>query len=91
MQPFDLLILAAATWYIAHIITRSDGPYGVFRKFRQAMPLGGLTTCIHCAAIWVAVALWILWQTPIAAVVLPFAIAGAGLMIGSYSGASHHV
>lgn len=91
MQPFDILILAAATWYIAHIVTRSDGPYGVFRWLRKEFPLGGLTTCIHCAAIWVAVGLWVLWQTPIAALVLPFSIAGAGLMIGSYSGASHHV
>lgn len=91
MQPFDLLILALATWYIAHVITRTDGPYAVFRKLRQAMPMGGLLTCINCAAIWIAVGLWVVWQTPIAALVLPFAVAGAGLMIGAYSGATHHV
>lgn len=91
MQPLDILILAIATWYIAHVITRTDGPYAVFRSLRKVMPLGGMLTCINCAAIWIAVGLWVVWQTPIAALVLPFTIAGAGLMIGSYSGASHHV
>jgi hypothetical protein len=91
MQPFDILVLAVATWYIAHVITRTDGPYGVFRKLRKEMPMGGLLTCITCASIWVALIFWIVWQTPIGAVVYPFTIAGAGLMFGAFSGASHHV
>jgi hypothetical protein len=91
MQPLDILILALATWYVAHVLTRTDGPYGVFRNLRKAMPMGGMLTCMTCAAIWIAVAWWVIWQTPIAALAYPFTIAGAGLMIGAFSGASHHV
>lgn len=88
MQPFDILVLAVATWYIAHLITRSDGPYAVFRKLREAMPMGGLLTCSVCASIWIATGCYILWMSPLQHLVYLPAIAGASLMAGVYSGAT---
>lgn len=85
MTPFDLLRLALATWYVAYVVTKSDGPFKVFAFIRQHLPLGGLTTCIICLSVWAAAALYLL--IPFAPGVLDvLAIAGGALMLHAYSG-----
>lgn len=85
----DLLTLALAVWYCTYAITKSSGPFHVFVTVRQRLPLGGLTTCMVCASVWIAGALYLLWLTPVQPLVYLPAIAGAALMLGSYTGANH--
>lgn len=35
MTLFELLTLAAGTWYLAYCITATHGPWGVFEKLRE--------------------------------------------------------
>jgi hypothetical protein len=85
----DLLILALATWYLAHAIVKTHGPFKLFATLRERYPLGGLLTCLHCAALWIALLLLLLWQTPAQPVIYVPAVAGAALMLATYTGASH--
>ena len=89
MTPLDLLILVLATWYLAYALTKTHGPFHVFATLRGRFSFGGLTTCMHCAAPWIAGLLWLLWLTPLHPVVYALAVAGAALMLGSWTGASH--
>lgn len=88
MNIINFIILASATWYVAETITNKTGPWGVFAKLRERLPLGGLTSCIHCMAIWVAAVMWLLclYARP---VVIVFAVAGGALMLRSYTGVRH--
>lgn len=89
MTPTDFLVLALATAYSAHVISSTDGPFGVFASVRERLPLGGLTTCIYCLAPWCAGALWLVSLTPLAPLVTLLAIAGAALMLTAWTGMRH--
>lgn len=89
MTPIDFLLLALATWYVAHAVTRTHGPFHILERLRERVKLGGLTSCPVCLAPWAAAFLWLLWATPLQPVVAVLAVAGAALMLGSYSGANH--
>lgn len=94
-SPFEFVLLAIATWQIAHIITKDSGPYNLVGAFRTRFPLGGLTTCLRCCAVWVAIALYAVYllvtRQPVTGMAVVFvpAISGAALMLASYSGAAH--
>lgn len=83
MTPFELITLAAAAWYVAYIVTSSDGPFHIFEKLRARAPMGGLTTCIICLSIWVAIVLRVIGAN---IVTDALAIAGVALWIHSYTG-----
>lgn len=86
----DMLLLALATWRIANMLTSEHGPWHIFGKMRRQVPLGGLTTCIYCMSVWVALILVPIYLfVPI--IIWVFAISGAALMLRSYTGAGHDV
>lgn len=86
--PLDLLVLALATWRLAYLISTEDAPFNLMGRFRQRFPLGGGTACIKCVSVWAA-AFWLLvWLTPAAPLVYVFALSGAALMLGTYTGSS---
>lgn len=89
MQPFDVLIIALATWRLAYMVTSEAGPWDVFARLRTRWPLGGLLTCVRCLSVWAAAALWLVYLTPASPVVLLLAISAAALMLASYTGAAH--
>ena len=93
MQIADLLILALATWYSAHTVSKTSGPFNVMGRFRSRVSFGMRDAqgyyCMVCAVPWIAGALYLLWQSPVQPVVVVLAVAGAALMLGSYSGANH--
>lgn len=90
MTPFDFLIAAFASWGLAYLVTREDAPFRLMARLRQHIKLGGLLTCIKCAALWTAALVVFLLPHP-ADVALylmyVFAVRSAGLMLASYSGA----
>lgn len=84
----DLLVIALATWRLAFLMAAEKAPFQLMSKLRQRIPLGGLLTCLYCSSWWAALVMLVLWFTPLQVVVWVFAISAAGLMLGSYSGAS---
>lgn len=95
LNLFDLLVLALATLYLAQVLTGTEGPGKVFEKLREGTraTLGGLLDCIWCTAVWMALALMVvyLW-VPMEIgkyVVYVFAIPGAALALRSFTGVHH--
>ena len=85
----DLLVLALATYSLAHFIVYEDAPFKLMARFRARYPLGGLMTCVRCCGFWCAVFWLLLWQTPAAPLAYPFAIIGGALMLAAFSGVQH--
>lgn len=89
MPPLtDLLTLVLATWYLSYALTKTHGAFGMFSFIREHFALGGLTSCIICAAFWIGALFFVLWLTPARVVVYPFALAGGAVLVGSYTGAN---
>ena len=87
MTPYDLLLLALATWYTAYVVVQLDGPFTVFKRIRPRTR--GLTECIYCFAPYAAVLWLLIWYTPAKPLIYPFALAGAALMLHRYTGGNH--
>ena len=54
---FRLVIAAFATWRLAFLVAREEGPWGVFGRVRRFVGLrvpGGLFTCVKCVSMWIA-------------------------------------
>jgi hypothetical protein len=55
--PFQFVVAVLATWRIAHLVAREDGPFDVVVRLRKRAGngvLGQLMDCPHCVGIWVA-------------------------------------
>ena len=89
MQPLDYVLIALATFYLAYVFTITEGPWKSFAKLRFWMPMGGLTKCIYCAAIWIALICYWLYTTPLQPIVACCGVAGAGMAVYRYTGGSH--
>ncbi len=79
----DLFLCAAAAFYVAYAITLTDGPFDVFYRLRQRLPLGGLTNCFYCLVVWVVPVMWLLLQS--AGWLLVWWLAAAGVAAFAYS------
>ena len=90
MQPFDLIVLVLATFYLAYAVTKTHGPYSAFAWLRTKVSLGGLTACIVCLTFWVALLMWFLISTHMLTFVV-YALAGAGgaIALYRYTGGEH--
>lgn len=89
MQPYDLLIIALATFYMAYAISATHGPWHAFEWLRGHLPLGGLTACLVCLSPWFAVVFYVLMFTPLYVAVDVLAIAGASVLLWRYTGANN--
>ena len=92
MSPFDLLVSALATWYIAYVISAHSGPLRLLERLRRVEPLQEFLSCIYCLSIWVALTVYLVMSYPDyhrPLVEVP-AIAGAALMLRAYTGAGLH-
>lgn len=74
------------------MLTKEDGPFSVFLRFRTRYPLGGLMTCIYCLSVWAAAFFLFLWFHPewpwTYPLLLLFAASGLALGWGTYTGAN---
>jgi hypothetical protein len=53
-----LVVGILATWRLAHLISREDGPFDVIASLRAhagAGQIGRLMDCPYCLSIWIAV------------------------------------
>lgn len=89
MTPFDFLIASLASWGLAYLVTREEAPFRLMARIRTRWTLGGLLTCIKCAALWTAALVVFLLPHPadlLLYLVYVFAVRSAGLMLATYSG-----
>lgn len=59
------VLCALATWRIAHLLSKEDGPFYLVFKLRKLFGtgfFGSLLDCFYCVSVWVAFPL-ALWQT----------------------------
>ena len=87
---FDFLLMAIATLYVAQVMTATAGPGQVFERLRTVTRnrLGGLFDCVWCVSVWVGAAFFFLHQF-VPRITWIFAIAGAALLLRSYTGVHH--
>jgi hypothetical protein len=53
----EFVIGTLATWRIASLLTREEGPYGLFSRLRGSGEGRGLRAalqCLYCTSLWVA-------------------------------------
>ena len=54
---FRLAIAVLATWRLAHLVAREDGPFDVVVRIRRRAGdgvLGRLMDCPYCLSLWIA-------------------------------------
>lgn len=90
IAPLELIVIIAATWHLAQLVTSEAGPYDALTRFRQRYALGGLTTCIKCFSPWAGAIVLFLWIIGLNGVVWILGISGAALMLRAYTGAGMH-
>jgi hypothetical protein len=65
-----VLIVGLAGWRVASLLSKEDGPYGVFEKLRQIVgirkmvqytELAKLWGCVWCMSVWTTAAFFGLW------------------------------
>ena len=88
INPLDFIIAAIATWRLSYMVTKENGPFGVFLFARTKM--GGALDCIYCLSVWVATVCTVLLYFNLALILYPFAISGLAMMLRSYTGAGMH-
>lgn len=86
IQLLDFLILSLATLYLAFALTKTHGPFKLFETIRLKLPLGGLTTCLTCAAPWTAGLCYLAWLSPLQPIIYVLAAAGLATFAAHYSG-----
>ena len=89
MSPTDLFLFFLATWYIAFALTRTNGPFELFLKFRTRWPNVKLYRCIVCMAPYAAVFVAILYLSRIPLIMEVLASSGATVFLFRFTGGSH--
>lgn len=54
---FRFAVAVLATWRVAHLVAREDGPFDLIVRVRAragAGPLGRLMDCPYCLSLWIA-------------------------------------
>lgn len=82
MTILDLIIRAAAIWYVSYALTSTHGPFNVFTTIRAKVPHGGLLDCPVCLSFWVALIILIV---PYGIVIEALALAGVAMLLHGFS------
>lgn len=70
MDALTLILLSLATYRVAHMVAREEGPWSCFTRLRGALDpdqhtwLGRGVNCVLCVAfwtVWAVLGLWWLW------------------------------
>jgi hypothetical protein len=86
---FRLTIAVLATWRVAHLVAREDGPFDVIVRLRLragAGVVGRLMDCPYCLSLWVAAPFaFLLARTPLAWGAAWLAISGAASLLERFA------
>lgn len=88
MSTLNLALIALATWYLSYCISLKDGPFRIFVHLRTVLPLGGLTACIVCLSVWIAIGMYLLSLVFLPAVEI-IGMAGAAILLHRFTGGDH--
>lgn len=78
----EFVIGTLATWRVASMLTREEGPYALFSRLRGPEPARGLRGalhCFYCASVWVA--------APVARFVAPWSLRSVVIWLALSGGA----
>jgi hypothetical protein len=78
----EFVVGTLAVWRVAALLTREDGPYGVFSRLRGGDDVRGLRRalhCLYCTSLWVA--------APVAGLVAPWGVRSIVIWLGLSGGA----
>jgi hypothetical protein len=82
---FRLTTAVLATWRVAHLIAREDGPFDLIVRLRVragAGVVGRLMDCPYCLSLWIAAPLAsFVGRTPVTWVVAWLAISGGASLL----------
>jgi Protein of unknown function (DUF1360) len=82
---FRLTVAVLATWRVAHLVAREDGPFDVIVRLRLragAGVVGRLMDCPYCVGLWIAVPFaFLLARTPLAWCAACLAISGGAALL----------
>ncbi len=75
MNAKELVVAAAATWRLSHMLLKENGPYTVFRRLREKFGVTyypdsndvasyehEITVCIWCLSMWVGAGVALLYR-----------------------------
>ena len=81
------LILALATWRFSAMLSYEEGPWQIFERIR-ARYQWEIFECVWCLSIWVAVALWIIYNfwPGVVIVLVPFALSAGAIIVEKING-----
>jgi Protein of unknown function (DUF1360) len=86
---FRFLIAALATWRVAFLLVREEGPWGVFSVLRNKSGkgfLGRLLSCVKCVGTWIAIPLaFFVRGSWLELVVIWLALAGVTALIDEWT------
>ena len=89
MSPLDYIVIALATFYLSYVLTITEGPWKSLVKLRYWLPMGGMFECIYCAALWIGVGCYLLYNTPLQPVVSICGVVGLGMAVFRFTGGAH--
>jgi len=86
---FRFLLAGLATWRLAFMLVRDDGPGDVFVRLRKRLggrSIGKLLSCVRCVGVWVGLPLaFFVGGTWIELVLVWLALAGVAALIDEWT------
>lgn len=86
MSLLNLLILSLATWRLAYLLAKEDGPKQSIARLRARFHL---PECVYCLSVWCGAGLYLVMLTPALPVVYMLAASGGALMLHRYTGGDY--
>jgi hypothetical protein len=85
VTTIDFIAATLATWRLASLLTREDGPYALFSRLRGGPDARGLRRglqCLYCTSLWVAAPLaWLLAPWSLRSIVTWLALSGGACLL----------
>jgi hypothetical protein len=86
---FRFAVAVLATWRVAHLLAREDGPGDVLVSLRRRVSggLGRMLDCVYCLSLWISapIALWVT-RDPLDWLVSMLAISGGACLLERFGG-----
>jgi hypothetical protein len=83
---YRLVLGVLVTWRLTHLLNAEDGPWRMFARIRNALPITSmlrqLLTCFYCLSVWVAAPLaYLLGETWTERLLLVPALSAAAILV----------
>ena len=86
LTPLNLLILALATWRLAYMVAKEDGPFNVFAVMRARFTW---LACIYCVSVYAALLVYAVLMSTLLPLAYILAGSGGAMLLYRYTGGEH--